>query len=161
MAATVPVSVTLLNNDGSPVASAPVHVFDVSTDNLSAIYSDDKGTAAANPISTNGSGVLSFFALPGAYDLGYYDNKNTLHVQDVYAEDPGTDYYGASVSVTTAATTAAITLANQLPDAAYSVSVTPSWGTTAYVTNKTAIGFTINFGTAAPAGATVDWQLNR
>lgn len=47
------------------------------------------------------------------------------------------------------------------PDATYGVQVTPSWATTVYVTAKTTAGFTINFGTAAPAGATCDWFLIR
>lgn len=49
----------------------------------------------------------------------------------------------------------------QETDANYGVIVTPSWGTTAWVTNKATSGFTINFGTAAPANATVDWILMR
>jgi hypothetical protein len=47
------------------------------------------------------------------------------------------------------------------PDANYAVIVTPSWSTTAYVTSRATTGFTINFGTAAPAGATVDWLIVR
>lgn len=47
------------------------------------------------------------------------------------------------------------------PDATYAVQVTPSWLTTVRVTSKTTAGFTIDFGTAAPAGATVDWFIVR
>jgi len=46
-------------------------------------------------------------------------------------------------------------------DANYAVVGTPSWNTTCWVTNKATTGFTINFGTAAPAGATVQWLLFR
>jgi hypothetical protein len=51
--------------------------------------------------------------------------------------------------------------ANHEPDANYAVVVTTNWGTTAWVTNKTATGFTINFGTAAPSGAEAQWLLFR
>lgn len=47
------------------------------------------------------------------------------------------------------------------PDTSYAIQVTPSWGTTVWVTAKAKGGFTINFGTAAPADATVDWFLVR
>jgi hypothetical protein len=47
------------------------------------------------------------------------------------------------------------------PDANYGVIVTPNWGTTAWVTAKATTGFTINFGTAAPASASVDWFIVR
>ncbi len=46
-------------------------------------------------------------------------------------------------------------------DAAYAVSVTPSWLTALCVPEKTAQGFTIQFATPAPAGATLDWILVR
>lgn len=47
------------------------------------------------------------------------------------------------------------------PDANYGVVITPSWGTTAWVTAKTTAGFTANFGTAAPGGATFDYMIVR
>ena len=47
------------------------------------------------------------------------------------------------------------------PDADYAVIVTPNWSTTTFVTAKATTGFTINFGTAAPASATVDWFIVR
>lgn len=46
-------------------------------------------------------------------------------------------------------------------DAAYRVRVDPQWGTTTWVTGRTTTGFRINFGTAAPAGALLDWDLVR
>jgi hypothetical protein len=47
------------------------------------------------------------------------------------------------------------------PDHNYAVVATPSWPTTIWVTDKTTTGFVLNFGTAAPAGATVQWLLFR
>ena len=61
-----------------------------------------------------------------------------------------------ATSVTAAATNIAITWARAEGDATYGVLATPNWGTTVYVTAKTTAGCTVNFGTAAPVGATVD-----
>lgn len=48
------------------------------------------------------------------------------------------------------------------PDANYAVVLTPSWGTTTFVTSKATTGFTANFGTATPdALQTFDWVLVR
>jgi hypothetical protein len=41
-------------------------------------------------------------------------------------------------------------------DVNYGVSVTPNWGTTVWVTTKTVTGYTVHFGTAAPASALLD-----
>jgi hypothetical protein len=47
-------------------------------------------------------------------------------------------------------------------NANYTITVTPQWDTTVWVTNKATTGFTINFGTVAPGGGSfVDWQLIR
>ncbi len=43
----------------------------------------------------------------------------------------------------------------------YSVLCTPNYNTTCFVTDKTSTGFTLNFGTAAPTGAKVDWIVVR
>lgn len=64
---------------------------------------------------------------------------------------------GVALTVTAAATTHAVTLPRTEPDANYGVTVTPSWGTTVFVTGKTTTGFTVNFGTAAPSGASFDF----
>lgn len=60
------------------------------------------------------------------------------------------------LAVTLAATTTAVTFARTEPDTSYGVQATPSWGTTVWVTNRTTTGFTLNFGTGAPANAVVD-----
>lgn len=46
-------------------------------------------------------------------------------------------------------------------DADYRVNVRPAWGTTAWVSDQTVNGFRINFGTPAPEGATLDWEIVR
>lgn len=59
-------------------------------------------------------------------------------------------------AVTLAATSVAVVFPREEPDAGYGVVATPNWGTTVWVTNKSTTGCTINFGTGAPANATVD-----
>lgn len=70
---------------------------------------------------------------------------------------------GVAVAVTAAAVTKAIAFADgkNEPDAAYGVLVTPSWLTTWRVTAKALTGFTVDFGTAAPANATIDYAVIR
>ncbi len=46
-------------------------------------------------------------------------------------------------------------------NASYAVSITPSWETNAWVTDKTEDGFTVNFSVPAPAGARFDYVLIR
>lgn len=66
-----------------------------------------------------------------------------------------------NIAVTAAATTVNIVFDDSEVDALYGVLATPNWSTTCYVTTKAVTGFTINFGTAAPASATVDYIVFR
>lgn len=68
---------------------------------------------------------------------------------------------GYNVGVTASATSQAVTFTTAHPDANYAVFCTPDWNTTCYVSNKTTTGFTLNYGTAAPAGQLVDWFVAR
>ena len=68
---------------------------------------------------------------------------------------------GIATAVTATATTVTITLPKTEDDANYGVVAVPNWGTTVFVTGKTTSQFVINFGTAAPASATVDWLTFR
>lgn len=61
-----------------------------------------------------------------------------------------------AVPVTETATSVAITFERAEVDTSYGVVATPSWGTTVFVSSKATTGCTIEFGTAAPADATVD-----
>ncbi|MHB9023946.1 MAG: hypothetical protein ACYC7E_07170 [Armatimonadota bacterium] len=74
---------------------------------------------------------------------------------------PAKNLRGINRAVTQGATTYAVTFAVAEPDATYAVSVTPTWNTTVWVTNKATTGFTVNFGTAAPSGAKCDWIIIR
>ncbi len=68
---------------------------------------------------------------------------------------------GIDVSVEQGATEAQISFATPEEDAAYAVSVTPSWLTLTAVPKKAAEGFTVHFGAEAPEGATLDWIIVR
>jgi hypothetical protein len=68
---------------------------------------------------------------------------------------------GIAAAVTSGQTTLAITFATAQADANYAVLCTPNYATTCYVTNVATTGFTISFGTAAPANATVNWLVVR
>lgn len=59
-------------------------------------------------------------------------------------------------AVTAAATSVAITWPRTEVDTSYGVLATPTWGTTVWVSTRSTTGCTVNFGTAAPANATVD-----
>jgi hypothetical protein len=68
---------------------------------------------------------------------------------------------GINQAITTGATTLAVAFGTAHADAAYAVNCTPSYDTTCFATNKTTTGFILNFGTAAPASAAVDWFVVR
>ncbi len=85
--------------------------------------------------------------------------------------DMGTTDSGGNFTAVTGSWTAAEVSSNQSgwePDSNFAVWVTPNWSTTVAVTKTdTSLfqphgsGFTVTFGTAAPAGATFDWGLIR
>ena len=64
---------------------------------------------------------------------------------------------GINQAITIGATTQVVTFGTAYPDAIYAVNCTANYNTTCFVTGKTTTGFTLNFGTAAPASSTVDW----
>lgn len=66
-----------------------------------------------------------------------------------------------AVPVTSTHTTVAVTFGQPEVDTAYGVAACPNWGTTVWVTSKATTGFTLNFGTAAPASASVDFTTYR
>lgn len=62
-----------------------------------------------------------------------------------------------ATAVTLAAANVVVTFPRNEPDTNYGAIAIPNWGTTIYINTKTTTGMTINFGTVAPASATVDW----
>lgn len=67
---------------------------------------------------------------------------------------------GKNQAVTTGATSVAVS-GKTYTDTSYGVLCTPSWNTTCWVSGSTTTGFTLNFGTAAPSGAVVNWLVIR
>ncbi len=75
---------------------------------------------------------------------------------------PGGNQIAISVLATTTAQT--IQLLDTMSTVNYGVSVMPNWNTTVWVSLKGASAFNVNFGTAAPANATIDvavWATER
>ncbi len=66
-----------------------------------------------------------------------------------------------NISVGLNATSISVVFASSEADTSYEITTNPSWNSTTWYTSKTTTGFTINFNTAAPAGATVDWHIER
>jgi hypothetical protein len=71
----------------------------------------------------------------------------------------GANVRGINVGVTADASLLRVSFPTPETDAAYGVQVSPSWPTMSAISDKTAEGFTITFGTPAPASATIDWLL--
>jgi hypothetical protein len=63
---------------------------------------------------------------------------------------------GRGVTVGSGVTSVPVAFSATAPDANYNVYITPDFNTTAYVTNKTTVGFTVRFGTAS--GGKFDWK---
>ena len=68
---------------------------------------------------------------------------------------------GIDVPVQAGATEAEVRFAIPERDANYAVAVTPSWLTDLCVPEKTAEGFTVQFGTPGPAAARIQWIMVR
>jgi hypothetical protein len=74
---------------------------------------------------------------------------------------PRVDAEGLNISVPNAAGSVVVTLTIAEPDTNYAVVIETNWGTTHFITAKLKTGFTANFGTAAPASATMSWMIIR
>ncbi|MBI5620210.1 hypothetical protein HY949_00350 [Candidatus Gottesmanbacteria bacterium] len=72
----------------------------------------------------------------------------------VSASASGTLFVGAGESIATASAIARL-------EGSYMLSVTPSWNTTYWVTEKSADHFTLNFGTPPQSSASADWLVVR
>jgi hypothetical protein len=73
----------------------------------------------------------------------------------------GSNTRAIDTAITQSATTLAVSFGTAYPNANYAVLCTPNYATTCYVTGKSTGGFTLNFGTAAPASASVSWMAIR
>ena len=92
----------------------------------------------------------------------YTRNNGLQGVRGISRTDlPANNLRGIDVSVPAGGTELQVTFGQAEENATYAVSVTPSWMTAVAVPTKTAEGFTVQFGTAAPEGARVDWVIVR
>lgn len=74
---------------------------------------------------------------------------------------PGSNLAGIT-AVATSATTASVTFTYPAePSTQYAVQLTTTWQTTIAITSKSTTGFTVSFGTAAPASSSVHWLIVR
>jgi hypothetical protein len=76
-------------------------------------------------------------------------------------DKPASNLRGINLAVAQGQTALEVKFATPEADAEYAVSVTPSWMTNLCVPTKTAAGFAVQFGTAAPANAKLDWVIVR
>jgi hypothetical protein len=74
---------------------------------------------------------------------------------------PANNLRGINLAVPAGQTELQVKFPTPEADDQYAVSLTPSWLTNLAVTAKTATGFTVQFGTAAPAAAKLDWVMVR
>jgi hypothetical protein len=95
----------------------------------------------------------------GHMDLGSKTLRNTQGLSATATT--ANNLRGINVGVAEGQTELQVTFDRPEADDAYAVTVTPSWMTNIAVPAKTAAGFRVQFGTAAPAGAKVDWVLVR
>lgn len=78
---------TANNAEGLPLAAVPFTVYNVGTTQLASLFTDrTMATAAANPVNSDASGNLTFFAVPGRYDVVGNGEKLTVYVYPDPAE---------------------------------------------------------------------------
>jgi len=79
----------------------------------------------------------------------------------VASDDAAANLRGINVAVELGALYVVVTLPRPEADGHFAVQVTPSWPTPLAIVGKTTSGFTVSFGTPAPADAHLDWFLVR
>ncbi len=105
---------------------------------------------------------------PGSGDLHFRGGNLDLNGRAVErvtglssTQTPANNLRGIDVAVEEGATEVTVSFATPETDAAYAVSITPSWLTAYAVPTKSAEGFTVQFAQSAPADATLDWVIVR
>ena len=95
----------------------------------------------------------------GNMDVGGHSLQATAGLSAT--DKPAANLRGIDLAVAQGQTTLEVKFDRPEVDASYAVSVTPSWLTQVAVSAKTTQGFTVQFGSAAPAAAKADWILVR
>ncbi len=113
-------------------------------------------------------GSASLTVRPDSGDLWFRGGNLDLNGRTVQrvtglsaTQTPASNLRGINIAVKEGATGLTVSFATPEPDAAYAVSITPSWLTAYAVPTKSAEGFTVQLAEPAPAGATLDWVIVR
>ncbi len=72
----------LQDQEGRAIRNASVRVYLAGTTTLATIYSDNGITAKSNPFSTTSTGLISFYAASGVYDLVFTKQGYTFNSSD-------------------------------------------------------------------------------
>ncbi len=114
----------------------------------------------------NGSSQLTVDPHSGTFEFVNGDlNLNSRGLQGLRglsgSEKPAMNLRGINVPVPEGAQELTVDFPTPESDAAYAVNITPTWLTAFCVAKKTEKGFTVQFATPAPAGASLDWVIVR
>jgi lysophospholipase L1-like esterase len=115
---------------------------------------------AMSLLTTLGVTATPFGLVRAVSDATTYDGRLSINANDT--EIAINEALSAiKVDVSEAATTHTVSLSPWQPSSAYGVFVSVNWDTTWYVSAKSYNHFDVTFGTPAPAGAEIDWQIKR
>lgn len=143
-------------------------VFGADVINAAILFSQPNGRPQAMQWVT-GPGTASRLIVPPAtgdftFSGGHIDlsGKSARRVTGLSATPTNANNLrGINVEVKEGARDLSVAFPNPEADAAYAVSVTPTWMTNLCVSAKKAEGFTVQFSAPAPLGAKVDWIMVR
>lgn len=95
-----------------------------------------------------------------AYDINRDGGYTTMNPPSSHGQTvPSATYAQGQAAVTTGATTLTIPLSIAPISTTYFASILPNWGTTYWIISHSPSAITIGFGTAAPAGASVQYNI--
>lgn len=104
----------VIGETGRPISSASVTVYLTGTQTLATIYSNNGVTTQANPLTTDSSGMFSFYAADGRYDIKIVSGSTNKTLSDILFEDPS-DASSLNVSSITADSATITTLNGSSP----------------------------------------------
>lgn len=90
----------VIDDTGNALDDIEVTVLDAGTSDESVLYSGRSGSGTiSNPITTNATGLVEFWAAPGSYDIGFHDTQLPTRISDsditweaVSGQDAGIDW---------------------------------------------------------------------
>lgn len=78
---------SVIGETGRPVSGASVTVYLTGTQTLATIYSNNGVTTQTNPLTTDSSGMFSFYAADGRYDIQISSGSTNKTLTDILIED--------------------------------------------------------------------------